>query len=246
MIATASVAGARVAVDEHIESTVHRGFAHLTHDSVRPLLSEDALQDFRLAWDDLETDTQIPGGKTFRLRRYGRLRVGLDTGTPEFEALPHSAFRQDSIEMWRGQNRVFAPIPAETLLHPGMRALVGLDARIAGAVSGVTRWEVGVHLVRIVAQPDLEGEPTPEGRHRDGHAYVGMHLMRRDHLTGGHSTLYPEGAAPVPLTLTRPLDSVFVDDSRLTHEVSPISPLGGTGIRDMLLVDLNPASDAVR
>ncbi|MET7638032.1 2OG-Fe dioxygenase family protein [Streptomyces sp. NPDC005438] len=241
--ATATGTAPRSVVDEYIESTARRGFAFLPHASVRPLLGEGVLEDFQAAWEDLELDTEIPGGKQFRLRRYGRLRVEPGPSGTEFEALAHSAFRQDAIEMWRGQNRVFAPVAADTLLHGAMRALVGLDVEIASAVSGVTRWDVGIHLVRILAKPGADGEPTPEGRHRDGHAFVGMHLLRRDHLTGGHSTLHLEDATTVDLTLARPLDSVLVDDGRLTHEVTPISPAGDTGIRDMLLVDLNPAAE---
>ena len=41
--------------------------------------------------------------------------------------------------------------------------------------------------------------------------------------------------------MTDPLDSLVVDDHRVTHEVTPISPLGEHGVRDMLLVDLNEA-----
>ncbi|MCC0100059.1 2OG-Fe dioxygenase family protein [Streptomyces flavotricini] len=222
--------------------TARAGFTCLRRDRIRHLLAADALEDFRAAWEDLELDTGIPGGKLFRLRRYGRLRVEVEAdGTASFTPLPHASFRQDVIHMWRGQDRVFAPIAPEVLLHEGMLALVGLDARAAARLSGTTSWEVGVHLIRILAEPGGEGEPTPEGRHRDGHAYVGMHLLRRDRCGGGLSTVHPEGGEPVRLTLLDPLDSMFVDDARVTHEVSPISPLDGTAVRDMLLVDLNPA-----
>ncbi|MFH8724873.1 2OG-Fe dioxygenase family protein [Streptomyces termitum] len=225
--------------------TVRTGFACLRGDRVRQLLPADALEEFRAAWEDLEPDTGIPGGKLFRLRRYGRLRVevGAD-GSTSFAPLPHTAFRQDVIRMWRGQERVFAPVPPEVLLHEGMLALVGMDARAATRLGGTSSWEVGVHLIRVLAEPGGEGEPTPEGRHRDGHAYIGMHLLRRDRCGGGLSTVHPEGGEPVRMTLLDPLDSMFVDDSRVTHEVSPIGPLGGTAIRDMLLVDLNPAAPA--
>ncbi|GHA75918.1 hypothetical protein GCM10010305_18330 [Streptomyces termitum] len=225
--------------------TARTGFACLRGDRVRQLLPADALEEFRAAWEDLEPDTGIPGGKLFRLRRYGRLRVEVAAdGSTSFAPLPHTAFRQDVIRMWRGRERVFAPVPPEVLLHEGMLALVGMDARAATRLGGTSAWEVGVHLIRVLAEPGGEGEPTPEGRHRDGHAYIGMHLLRRDRCGGGLSTVHPEGGEPVRLTLLDPLDSMFVDDSRVTHEVSPIGPLGGTAIRDMLLVDLNPAVPA--
>lgn len=230
--------------DSYAEETARDGFTCLRRDRIAHLLSGESLEDFRLGWEDLEPDTGIPGGKLFRLRRYGRIRVDVGTdGTVAFAPLPNAPFRQDVISMWRGRERVFAPISPEVLLHEGMRALVGLDARMATRLGKVASWDVGVHLIRILAEPGGEGEPTPEGRHRDGHAYIGMHLLRRDHCGGGLSTVHPQGAPPVRLTLLDPLDSMFVDDARVTHEVSPISPLGGTGIRDMLLVDLNPAAN---
>lgn len=248
MTATATGASIGPPVDDcadiYAEETARDGFACLRRDGISHLLSGEALEDFRLGWEDLELDTGIPGGKLFRLRRYGRIRVDVDTdGSVAFAPLPNVPFRQDVIRMWRGRERVFAPISPYVLLHEGMRALVGLDARMATRLSGVDSWDVGVHLIRILAEPGGEGEPTPEGRHRDGHAYVGMHLLRRDRCGGGLSTVHPEGGSPVRLTLLDPLDSMFVDDARVTHEVSPISPLGGTGVRDMLLVDLNPAAD---
>ena len=43
------------------------------------------------------------------------------------------------------------------------------------------------------------------------------------------------------LTLAGPLDSLMVDDARVTHEVTAINAVAGVGVRDMLLLDLNPA-----
>ncbi|MFI5496377.1 2OG-Fe dioxygenase family protein [Actinoplanes sp. NPDC051859] len=228
-------------VTAHAGRAERDGFAVLRRADLAGLLSEPDLEEFRKAWEDLPVDTELAGGGTYRERRYGKLRVRVGAGGVTFEALPHATFRQDVIPLWAGRNRVFAPITPEVLEHPGMTALVGFDARLATALSGRTEWEIGVHLVRIIARRGAEGLPTPEGRHRDGHAYVGMHLVRRDGVTGGRSTIYPnDGGEPVSTTLTDPLDSVFVDDAAVTHEVTPTVPAAATGVRDMLLVDVNP------
>src|SRR5690606_36512610 len=92
---------------------------------------------------------------------------------------------------------------------------------------------------RIVAHPTSAGLPTPEGRHSDGHRFVGMHLVPRDNCTGGLSVVHPEQGPPVELMLTEPLDSLFVADRDVTHEVTAIGTVDGTAVRDMLLVDLN-------
>ncbi|MGW5876127.1 2OG-Fe dioxygenase family protein [Nocardiopsis terrae] len=229
-----------------VESVREDGYVHVRRTDVLEHQAAGDADGFRSAWDDLPMDRELVDGGSYRQRRYGRLRVRVEDGELSFEALAHTAFRQDVIPLWEGRNRSFAPIADGVLLHAGMRDLVGWDAKLATALSGVTDWEVGLHLVRIVARPGVEGNPTPEGRHRDGHMYVGMHMLRREGVAGGVSTVYPEGAEPVVLTMTEILESMFVDDGRVTHEVSPTSALGdSTGVRDMLLVDFNPAAPEV-
>ncbi|MEU3309042.1 2OG-Fe dioxygenase family protein [Nocardiopsis sp. NPDC006832] len=222
------------------------GYVHVRRSDVLEHQVDAADDGFRSAWSDLPLDRELADGGTYRQRRYGRLRVRVEDGELSFRPLEHTDFRQDVIPLWEGKNRSFAPIGNEVLLHAGMRALVGWDARMATSLSGVTDWEVGLHVVRIVARPGAEGNPTPEGRHRDGHMYVGMHMLRREACSGGISTVYPESGEPVVLTMTDPLDAVFVDDGRVTHEVSPINAVGDiAGVRDMLLVDFNPAGPEV-
>jgi hypothetical protein len=221
------------------EAAAADGFAVLRRHCLRTVVSDDEFDAFGEFWNDLPLDEQLPGGAKFRYRRYGRLRVEVGPQGPDFEILPHVTFRQDSIPLWRGAERRFSPIDEKLLLHPGMAALVGFDTELATQVSGQHSWEVGIHLIRMVARPGEHGLPTPEGRHRDGHLYVGMHLIRREDCEGGQSTVYPEYGDPVSLTLRDPLDSLFVDDRRVTHEVSPIRAVRADGIRDMLLVDVN-------
>ena len=72
-----------------------------------------------------------------------------------------------------------------------------------------------------------------------------MHLLRRDGCRGGTSLIYTSGGAlpDVELPLLEPLDSLLVDDTELEHEVTQIEGVDLRGVRDMLLVDLNPAGD---
>ncbi|MDI6102987.1 2OG-Fe dioxygenase family protein [Actinoplanes sp. NEAU-A12] len=230
---------------DHVTQAAEDGFTVLRRAQTQQLTSLEDLEGFQQFWDDLRLDEELADGGKYRYRRYGRLHVRVEPSGPRFAVLPHTTFRQDVIPLWQGKDRSFAPASAEALLHPGMRALVGLDAQLATALSGRTDWEVGVHLVRIVAPYGAAGKPTPEGRHRDGHLFVGMHLLRRDACEGGESTVFPDHGAPVRSTLVDPLDSMFVDDHRVMHEVSPIRATAGDGVRDMLLVDLNPFDPGV-
>ncbi len=196
-------------------------------------------------WDELDRDDTLFDGGTYRFRRYGRLRAHADAaGRWSFSLLPHAAFRQSAEHLpdYGGQERIFGPIPPETLTHPVLLALVSTDLAIVEASgSGTPDWEVGLHMIRVVAAQGVPGQPTPEGRHRDGHDFIGMHLMRREHCVGGESTVYRGGDEQVRVTLDQCLDSLVVADALITHAVSPIKADGGTGVRDMLLVDLNAA-----
>ncbi|MEU3627961.1 hypothetical protein BS329_36150 [Amycolatopsis coloradensis] len=220
------------------------GFVRLseTHFPIDVLDAEFA--EFRACWEELKQDDQLVDGGFYRYRRYGRLRaVSTDAGL-SLSPLPHQPFRQDSIPMWREHERTFAPIPPATLANRCLHALVSTDVTLASTVRDNPEWTVGLHLIRIVARTGESGLPTPEGRHRDGHSFVGMHLLRKENSAGGESSIYRDGHPDVRFTLADPLDSVLVDDTALWHEASPISVrdrTGGRAVRDMLLVDLNPA-----
>ncbi|MGZ3145621.1 2OG-Fe dioxygenase family protein [Lentzea chajnantorensis] len=200
--------------------------------------------EFRAGWEDLIRDDALVDGGSYRYRRYGRLAaVPVGEGF-ELTPLPHRAFRQDSIPMWRSNERLFAPIEPAFLTNPCLHDLISTDLALAALVRSCPEWTVGLHMIRIVAVPGEPGLPTPEGRHRDGHSFVGMHLVRRENSAGGESTIYRDGLPEVRFTLRDPLESVLVDDTAIWHEASPISildPAGGRTVRDMLLVDVNPA-----
>ena len=127
------------------------------------------------------------------------------------------------------------------MLDPAITGLVALDLSVVTRQTQATSWIAGLHMIRVVADGDSPGLPTPEGRHRDGHDFIGMHLVSRRSCSGGMSVIYRPGEPPVELTLASPLDSFIVDDDAITHEVTPIAAVGDRGVRDTLLVDLNIA-----
>jgi hypothetical protein len=229
--------------DEWGDALVAEDFVLVPGAGLTALLPAGDLDRLANGWDRLELDEALFDGGTYRYRRYGRLRADCDSpGHRRFTTLPHAPFLQSAECMpdYGGQARLFAAIPDETLLDPALLALVATDLSVVERATGYSgRWEIGLHMVRVVAVPAEPGSPTPEGRHRDGHDFVGMHLLRRTGCVGGESIVYREGRAPVRTTLTERLDSLVVADTRLTHEVTPVVSDGMTGVRDMLLVDLN-------
>src|SRR5215472_3760186 len=215
-----------------------QGYLRLGADAFSGAFPPAELEPFRAEWESLPPDEELVDGGHYRFRRYGRLRVTPGAGgTLDMVALPPASFQQDArdVPLYGGRRRTFAPIPDEVLLHPVMRGLVAWDLAVVRPLAPeVGDWEIGLHMVRIVADPSAAGLPTPEGRHRDGHRFVGMHLLRRENCRGGHSLLYTNGGElpDVELTLLSPLDTLIVNDSALEHEVTRIEGADGRGIRD--------------
>jgi len=220
------------------------GFVRLSGQDFPVDTGGTAFAEFRAGWEDLVLDGALVDGGSYRYRRYGRLAAVPSGAGFDLTPLPHTAFRQDGIPMWRSNDRLFAPIESAFLDNLCLRELVTTDLALAARIRSSPEWTVGLHLIRIVAVAGEPGLPTPEGRHRDGHSFVGMHLVRRENSAGGESAIYRDGLPDVRFTLRDPLESVLVDDTAVWHEASPISildPAGGRTVRDMLLVDVNPA-----
>ncbi len=100
-------------------------------------------------------------------------------------------------------------------------------------------WHVETHQFRIEARPDAVGKPTPEGMHRDGVDWVLVLLVRRENIASGMTTIHDLAKQPLgSFTLTDPLDAALVDDNRVYHGVTPVSPLDPTlpAYRDVLVV----------
>ncbi len=105
-----------------------------------------------------------------------------------------------------------------------------------------------MHQIRITATTGVQGNPTPEGIHRDNEAYTAQHLIARHNIGDGINYFYGSGAEPT----TRPeavwkqqsyFDSYYFDRS-LWHSVSPI--VSGNrdedGYRDVILIDFVASS----
>ena len=229
-------------IDTHGYSIVKAADVHWHH------VMDPAWMELSHSFNNLPLDSYLIDGGQYRRRRYGRFIVTAKSG--ELKQLPNTGFLQQSEEvnrLYQGKVRYFEPIETATASNRFLATLIvsDLDVFPICTYDNSASWCIDVHQVRICCTPDTQGLPTPEGVHHDGQAFVAMHLIRRSNVAGGISTLYSSDCDPIDsVELELPMDSVFVDDSRVMHAVSSITPtrMGQDAIRDMLLLNFNPVA----
>ncbi|MGD9483583.1 2OG-Fe dioxygenase family protein [Streptomyces sp. TRM70308] len=190
-------------------------------------------------WEVLRRDPYMADGGTYRYRRYGQFELDMENG--DLTQLPHGPYRQeaDVNKLQGGVDRVYEPLTEAFVGDPVLRdVLVGL-AEIFTGVDGTKKWNIKVTPIRTTATKDEAGEPTPEGRHRDGVTFITSLMIGRRNVTGGQSAVSADdGDLLVTTTLREPGDILLGDDRRTLHEVTAVRPEddGEPGRRDVLIM----------
>ena len=206
------------------------GFEFVEAASMRRLLQQaGGLGDwdlFAASWNDLEPDEYLARVGRHRRRRHAVFSA-VDRGPitraahqPHYQSSDYNAL-QGGIERW------FAPIAPEVAGSESLRTILQFSQDLFGRLApGTRQWHVEVHQFRIEAKAGEPGEPTPEGVHRDGVDYVLVLLVDRQNIASGTTTIHTaEGTLAGSFTLTRALDSALVDDARVFHGVTPVTPV---------------------
>jgi hypothetical protein len=199
---------------------------------------------FSRFWDDLPLDPYMGDGGTYRRRKYSAIEHNIEDGS--VRPVDQDFLQSKEINRLNGGIvRRFEPIDAalfdtsvfqRVLAHFAARAAVETpDGEPADPVR-----RINIHQHRIVASEKENGNPTPEGMHRDGVAHIVMMLVAREGIAGGVSTLYDNDRSPVLAhTMTEPGDFIFLDDTTCLHSVSPVQaePPNPEGHRDVFFLE---------
>ncbi len=237
---------------DDLTATLSRdGYAFVGADAMRTLLDDRALErwdSFAASWDHLGLDRYMADGGRYRRRRHAVFAVGSATGSGEqglIERKPHQPHYQsrDYNELNGGIERWFTPVEDAVAGHPALRAILFTCLRLfEGLTAPGARpevWHVELHQFRIEPSGDEDGQPTPEGLHRDGVDWVLVLLIARANIESGVTSIH-DGQRRLlgSFTLTRPLDAAFVDDGRVYHGVTAIQALDpdAPAHRDVLVV----------
>ncbi|MGH7031404.1 MAG: 2OG-Fe dioxygenase family protein [Stellaceae bacterium] len=207
------------------------GFTFVQAPEMAALLEADGLRGwdaFAASWNDLGVDTYMADGGRYRRRRFAAFRAS-PAGITRKPHQPHYQ-SQDYNPLNGGIERWFEPVTEAIADHPALTAILRasheLFDRLTLAAVRPEAWHVELHQFRIEAHPGQAGRPTPEGMHRDGVDWVLVLMVRRENIASGETTIYDLARRPLgAFTLTQPLDSALVDDSRVFHGVTAVEPL---------------------
>lgn len=223
------------------------GFSFAEAATMRALFAPGALGDwpaFAASWDTLAPDTYLAQTGRHRRRRHGVFAAAAsgpirhEPHQPHYQSLDYNPLQGD-IERW------FEPLTPEVAASFSLRTILAFSRDFFGELApGVGQWHIEVHQFRIEARAGQPGEPTPEGIHRDGVDYVLVLLIDRHNIASGTTTIHAaDGTLLGSFTLTAPLDAALVDDNRVFHGVTAVTPLDLTqpAHRDVLVVTLRAA-----
>ena len=224
------------------------GFAFVTADAMRDLLPAQALTDwpaFAASWNDLAPDTYLAASGRHRRRRHATFSADADGGIrreahqPHYQSLKYNPLQGD-IQRW------FEPVLPAFADGASLRRILGFCHDCFGALApAIRRWHVEAHQFRIEARAGEAGEPTPEGVHRDGVDYVLVLLIDRENIERGTTTIHAADRSLLgSFTLTHALDAALVDDARVFHGVTAVTPLDPSkpAHRDVLVVTFKAAA----
>jgi hypothetical protein len=237
-------------LDELMQAVVDDGYAFVHGSALRPVLEASGpLHDwaaFAASWNDLEVDSYLAERARFRRRRYAVYEWARTGGVTRQPHQPH----HQQIEynaLFGGVERWFEPVLRRVGEAPAMQTVLAFCVSVFGRLAPkVDRWHIEVHQFRIEAREGEHGLPTPEGVHRDGVDFVLVLLVNRCNIASGTTTVHGlDGVRLGSFTLTDPFDAAFVDDRRVAHGVTPVTPIDPDqpAHRDVLVVTLRRAEE---
>ena len=236
--------GAPAELDDLAREVREAGFAFLGGGGMSETLQNRTAPpdwpSFASSWNDLGLDLYMADGGRYRRRRFAAFRITRDTierkpHQPHFQSRDYNPLNGD-IERW------FEPIRPEIAEHPVLRELLDICRKVFDSAADVARgvpWHAEIHQFRIETRTESAGLPTPEGMHRDGVDWVCVVLVDRENVESGTTEIHDsQHDVTSRFTLTVPLDTVFLDDIRVRHGVTPILPQAGAqqGHRDVLVL----------
>jgi hypothetical protein len=225
------------------------GFSFAPAAQFRTLLTPAALAEwpsFAASWENLGVDTYMADGGRYRRRRFAAFAVSSENVVRKAHQ-PHYQSRDYNL-LNGGIERWFEPVTEAIAIHPVTLGLLDVGRKVFDVLTPAPdrpmAWHVELHQFRIEAYAGQIGQPTPEGLHRDGVDWVLVVLVNRNNVERGVTSIYGLDRSHLgDFTLTDPLDTVFLQDTRVFHGVTAIRPLDPNKVaqRDVAVITFRSA-----
>ncbi|NLQ16889.1 2OG-Fe dioxygenase family protein [Marinomonas sp. M1K-6] len=196
-------------------------------------LTSECVNHLTPSFDHLPSSPYADG--KFRLRRYSCFCM--DKGV--LTRLPSQAFVQDEqINHFQGNVvRRYEDITEHTLLDPAFIELFEHFQKMAEVADNTP---IEVHQLRIFADHQSV-EVAPEGVHQDGFDRIGIYVMQRHNIQGGHINVHSDKHSPA--LISHDFDKgefVVLNDRKFFHSAQPIQPIDGEqGYMDIFVLTAN-------
>lgn len=199
----------------------------------------------RKSWDNLEFDKYYgDSSENYRKRRYSDFVYNPKSG--DLRLMSHVPYFQSKAmnEYVGGVVRHFGDVLPEVYENAFFKQLVQYDFGLFNIDEEYLDrdWICQVHQIRIVVGAGNTTDVTPEGIHSDGYPFAAVHFVGREHVSGGQSSVYTfeDEREMATLTFLEPLDSLFLEDRKIKHYVTPISAdTDHDGYREILAVSFS-------
>lgn len=200
---------------------------------------------FTESWNDLAPDAYLAAKGRKRRRRHTTFKITADGAITRNPQQPHVQTLQNN-KLQGGIERWFVPIRPKIADGASLRRILQFSHTLFGSLAPrIPQWHVEAHQFRIEASIGEAGEPTPEGVHRDGVDYVLVLLIDRTNIESGVTTIHASNDELLgSFTLTHPLDAALVDDAKVSHGVTAVTPFDPekSAHRDVLVVTFKAAA----
>ncbi len=240
----------RITTSHNIQSELKNpGYSVVPADKIQ--ISEELNKEKKIFfkdWSGLELDQFMNDGGKYRLRRYGRYSLNSESESLLFQGDVDYFQSKYLNELNGGEVRKFAPLCKETVDNRFLHELIIFDFSQLPLRDELKNqmFNVGVHQIRILAEPGKQGQPAPEGIHKDGEMFTVQHLVERNNIEGGQNAAYDNDKNLIATWMqSKHFDSYYFEDDAIYHSVSQITSKDKSciGYRDVLLIDFDPIKD---
>ena len=207
---------------------------------INAVCSKEATSFFSESWNHLGVDKFLADGGRYRRRRFGVFQAAYD-GIVAKPHQPHFQSR-DYNAVNGGIQRYFEPLEPQIATHEVLKLLLNICVNVFSGCSEdglrLMPWHTEIHQFRVETDDKERGLPTPEGMHRDGVDWVCVVLIKRVNVDSGVTEIFDtESKERSSFILEEAFDTVFLDDQRTHHGVTPITRIehGKPAYRDILV-----------